>query len=89
MTVRTEEHGNNAYTDDRRCRCPECRAAHRRTNAERRAKAYAHTRKHGLPDGVRHGSSAYENWGCRCPICTTAATTKRAARAARKRHRIE
>lgn len=40
--------------------------------------------KYGLPDGIEHGASAYNNWGCRDPICTEAqAQREREARDAR------
>lgn len=82
----TEEHGNNAYTDRRRCRCDTCRTAHRRIIAARRTAAYAHTAENGLPPGIPHGSvTAYDNWGCHCQTCRTAATTRRRDRDQRRR----
>lgn len=86
--TRTEEHGNNAYTDNRRCRCDDCRTAHRRTIAARRTAAYAHTAEHGLPAGIPHGTvTAYDNWGCRCDGCRTASNDRRRARDQARRAR--
>ncbi len=54
------------------CRCDECRDAHRRRIARRKAERAAQVKESGLPDGVEHGKSAYTNWGCRCDVCTDA-----------------
>jgi len=65
------EHGTiSRYTNDK-CRCDDCRAAHRRYSAKRRAQ-----RRELLQDDptlVEHGRlSTYLNWGCRCTECTEA-----------------
>ena len=36
----------------------------------RRAIRHQITREHGLPAHIPHGWGAYNNWGCRCEVCT-------------------
>lgn len=54
-----------------KCRCAECREAHRQRFLEenaRRAERLAHD-----PTLAEHGKySTFTNWGCRCDKCTAA-----------------
>jgi hypothetical protein len=78
-------HGTRGVYVDYGCRCDECRVAHldycRKRGAERRAIVATC----GLPQGVKHGYSAYQNWGCRCRICTDANTASSRAFAQRQK----
>ena len=64
-------HGRYSTYTHGRCRCVECRAAHRRYSRDRRMRAL----RFGLPPGVEHGTyHAYCNLGCRCDDCKAANT---------------
>lgn len=58
-------HGTRGGYSNHRCRCTECREAHRVAMAAWKAQAV-----HREP--YRHDAAAYRNWGCRCEICTAA-----------------
>jgi hypothetical protein len=60
------------------CGCAACTDANREYQNERNRKRRAYVEANGLPSSVQHGNSAYTNWGCRCPVCTAAATAVRA-----------
>jgi len=64
------KHGASAYRNGR-CRCDECRAAHRD-----RVKEEIKIRHQKMVDGeieVEHGTiSTYRNYACRCDECSAA-----------------
>jgi hypothetical protein len=78
-------HGTASKYSNDKCRCADCRRAWVEYNRLRRATRWAWTAEGGLPATVKHGSSAYYNWGCHCPIClqtvAAAAARNRALRA--------
>ena len=66
------------------CRCPSCTQEWARVqtarNTSRRERLAAD------PTLAQHGlSSTYTNWGCRCRLCTTAATVTRNKSKVRKK----
>ena len=65
----------------RGCRCAECR----RENAARHKKLRAERKKRRGEASFEHGRSGYENWGCRCEVCTAERTKANAAAVLRYR----
>lgn len=78
MRYRTtsQPHGYGRYTSG--CRCEVCteakrvytagrreRAAQRRVSAQARGSVY-------IAEGIKHGYSGYQNYGCRCLVCRVA-----------------
>ena len=52
------------------CRCDDCREAWRVYTTNRREERKALVAAEGLPPWVEHGASGYNNWFCRCDVCT-------------------
>jgi hypothetical protein len=99
MAATAFSHGTANGYNNHRCRCDACRAAWAEYQASRRTpcpagcgrlvhsrgdtKRKCHTCTHSRP--IKHGTaSGYENRGCRCDDCRTAAS---AARKERKQRR--
>lgn len=75
-------HGTlTGYTTDL-CRCTACRAAMTAYVRLRRAQRRTDVALRGLPETVAHGLSAYQNWSCRCEVCTQAERERWRRRAA-------
>jgi hypothetical protein len=51
------------------CTCAVCKGAWSSYVGSRRAVRFAYTAEFGLPEHVKHGVSAYGNWGCKCTVC--------------------
>jgi hypothetical protein len=63
------KHGYSAY-GNHKCRCDECRGAHRAYQREFRQRPRA-------PESLEHGSNnTYTNYGCRCEQCRAAAAAR-------------
>lgn len=69
------DHGYVRYTHG--CRCEVCRTAKREYTRAIRApyrRALKLVRERGegrhYVDGITHGYSAYQNYNCRCDVCT-------------------
>lgn len=77
-------HGTNSRYTNHRCRCDECRQAHRDYAASRRRYAAAHPLP---PDDPRHGTVvAYVHYLCRCERCKRAASNYRSINRIRNRY---
>jgi hypothetical protein len=74
----TTQHGYLAYTYGCRCRtCREAKAAYMRDARERRHRARRLVQQHGAGgrnyvDGITHGYAGYQDYSCRCAICSAA-----------------
>lgn len=82
----TTEHGYNAYASGCRCEvCRDAKAAYMREARARRWRTLRLVRTHGtgrnFVDGITHGYSGYQNYACRCAICTAASSERHAGRA--------
>lgn len=69
----------------RGCRCEKCRTHHTARLAAGKADRYA--RRAAGTAQFTHGANAYKNWGCRCTICSQAASKVNAAQHAARRAR--
>lgn len=75
--TKSSTHGTvNSYNNG--CRCPDCRQANTVFCAERRV--LRRSRVSEMPP-EKHGTiSGYENWGCRCDVCSSAEAEHRRIR---------
>lgn len=72
-------HGTYSYYHNHKCRCDECKAAHRDHMRAWRERARTYP-----ADQIPHGVDGYRNYGCRCDTCRDAKAARRLADLAKR-----